>query len=1316
MLRTWIIGCLAFVVVLVACDAARGEGAGRDAAPLIRAATLRCEYFENPLGIDERSPRLSWTFHSPIRGDVQTAYRILVASSPEVLGKDTGDLWDSGVVKSSAMNHIEYAGAALTSRRECHWKVLVWNADGREGAWSESAKWEMGLLEASDWTAKWIDMGPGRGVKVDIVVTKALYAAVDGSASKDVTREVTARLTKGERVVATNEALGGDPAVNKPKRLSIEYVFHAATLRTEVAEGGTAVLPSVKPSCYRRVFTAGKPVKSARLYATALGLYEIELNAQRVGDQRLAPGWTDYRRRVQYQTFDVTEQLRQGENVIGAALAPGWFCGRAGLFHAQKFYGETPSLLAQLEITYADGSTERLQTDSTWTWRDGPLLHADMMDGEIYDAREEIAFWTKPGVKIGGWVPVGERAESRTLEAQMDEPVKALRDVAAIAVTEPAPGRWTFDLGENMVGVCRLRVKAARGTVITLRHAEMLKPDGTIYTDNLRGAAAIDTYIGKGEGDEVWEPRFTLHGFRYVELTGLSEKPSPETITGVVLSSAMPIDGEFSCSDQRLNTLQANIVRGLRGNYVSISTDCPQRDERMGWMADTQVFVPTGAFNAGLAPFMTKWMDDVTDAQREDGAHSDVAPVMKGLTYGTPAWADAGTIVPWTVYEMYGDKRILERNIGSMAKWVDWCREHSTGLIRDKDRGNDYGDWLSIGADTPKDLIGTAYFARSAQIVAKSYGALGQTAEAEKYAKLAADVRAAFIAKYVDEQGRVGGEKATQSTYLLALRFGLMPNELRHLAVKHLVADIESRGWRLSTGFVGVGLLLPTLTEVGRDDVAYRLLMQDAFPSWLFSVKHGATTIWERWDGWTPEVGVHPDASMNSFNHYSLGSCGQWLFEGVAGIEHDPEHPGFEHFFVRPHTAATSLTEASGVYRSVRGEIRSAWRVEGDRLTLSVTVPGNTSATVVLPARANTEVTESGRGLQDNQGVRSVKREGDTAIIEVGGGTYEFVSTHPAVHGTNPVLSGWYADPDAVTLAGMYWIYPTTSDKYERQLAFDAFSSPDMVRWTKHADVLKSTAVAWAKRAMWAPCVVENGGPPTKYFLFFGANDIQKDGEVGGIGVAVSDSPAGPFTDYLGRPLVDKFHNGAQPIDQCVFKDSDGRWYLIYGGWKHCNIARLRDDFRGFEPFDDGSTFKEITPEGYVEGPHMFVRNGKYYFMWSEGGWTGPDYSVAYAIGDSPLGPFKRVDKILRQDPAIATGAGHHSVLQAPGTDEYVIVYHRRPLTEADGNHRVVCIDRLRCDAQGRIRPVKMTFEGVTPVAAPGAAGGGGGDSGAGRP
>ena len=593
-----------------------------------------------------------------------------------------------------------------------------------------------------------------------------------------------------------------------------------------------------------------------------------------------------------------------------------------------------------------------------------------------------------PGLDDSAWPTATVRHEAkRPLEGQDVQPVRQTGELKPKSIKEPKPGKWTFDLGQNMVGVVRLKVSAPAGTKITLRHAEMLNPDGTIYTTNLRSASSIDTYVCKGGGEEVWQPKFTFHGFRYVELTGLPVKPQMDAVTGVVLGSDLPRVGQFACSDPRINQLQSNISWGQRGNYLSIPTDCPQRDERLGWMGDAQVFVRTATFNADVAAFFTKWLVDVDDGQTPDGAFSDVNPNTMGCG-SVPAWGDAGVICPWTIYQVYGDRRILVRHLPAMTRWVEWCRTHSTGLIRDKDRGNDYGDWLSIGADTPKDLIGTAYFAYSANLVAKSYKAIGDDVRAAKYDKLFRDIKAAFNKRYVKPDGRIFGD--TQSCYAMAVKFDLLPQDLRAKAVQYLEDDIKAKGWHVSTGFVGVSYLLPVLTAAGKVDTAYRLLMQDTFPSWLFSVKHGATTIWERWDGWTPERGFQ-DPGMNSFNHYSLGSCGQWLFEGAAGIGLDSAAPGFRHILIHPHVGG-GLTSASASLRSIRGLIASSWTLKDGTFTLSIKIPTNTTATVYVPAADAATVQESGKPAADAEGVKPLRSENGEAVFEVQSGEYQFTA------------------------------------------------------------------------------------------------------------------------------------------------------------------------------------------------------------------------------------------------------------------------------------------------------------------------------------
>lgn len=1258
----------------------------------LQATQLRCETQSNPLGIDDPQPQLSWECTATRRGSRQTAYRILAASTSQDLARDVGNLWDSGRVESAASSNIEYAGKRLSSRDQVWWKVRVWDAAGVPGTWSEPATWEMGLLRDDDWSAQWINCAPSPSA---VKIEKAVYQTPDGKIQVDVTERVSAALEAGKSFAVRNETLGGDPARNQLKKLMIAYVREGKAEEITVREGETVKLTPSRLPLLRRDFAVQGHVVKARLYMTALGIYETSLNGQPLDNIRFPPGWTDYRRRVQYQTFDVTSLLNEGQNVFAAEVAPGWYSGRAGLFHIREFYGTTPELLAQLEIEYEDGRRELIVTDQTWKRIDGPTLTADMLDGETFDARLRVEGWNLPGADLSEWTPVATRTALPTVRAQVDPPVRVLLTLPTQKVTD-AGGAAIFDLGQNMVGVARIRVSEPAGTRIRIRYGEMLNPDGTLYTANLREAACTDVYICHGGGVEEWEPKFTFHGFRYVELTGLTNAPSAEMVSGIVIATDTPRIGTFECSDDRVNQLYSNILWGQRGNHLSVPTDCPQRDERMGWMADAQVFLPTAAYNADIRRFMRKWMIDVRDAQREDGAHSDVAPVTRGLNYGTPAWADAGVIVPWTMYETSGDTRVLRENIESMKRWVDWCQEHSTGLLRDRDRGNDYGDWLSIGDDTPKDVIGTAYFARSAQIVAESLKVLNRPAEEARYRQLAEQVKEAFAAAYIDSQGRIKGD--TQCVYVMALRFSLVDGERKLQAINRLAEKIEQNSWRLSTGFVGVGMLLPVLTENGRADIAARLLVQEEFPSWLFSVKHGATTIWERWDGWTPKTGPHPDIGMNSFNHYSLGSCGEWLYSGVAGIRQQNGHAGFERIEIAPQIKAcvqhAGLTHAKATYQSVRGEIASEWSVDSGKLKMRVVVPVGSIARVRVPAEKTGVVLESGRDIERDrpEGVVRATRDGDAMVVDAGSGTYEFETAWKVDWAWNPVIPGWYADPEIDEFDGTYWMYPTYSAAYEDQTFLDAFSSKDLKTWTKHPRVLDTSGVTWAKKAIWAPSILRKNN---RYFLFFGANDIQKDsgvdGEYGGIGVAVSDSPAGPFRDLLGKPLIDRFHNGAQPIDQFAFTDRDGQVYLFYGGWRHCNVAKLRDDLTGVIPFEDGTVFREITPEGYVEGPFMFERRGRYYLMWSEGGWTGPNYSVAYAIAESPLGPFHRVGTILKQDPTIATGAGHHSVVKLVDSDEYYIAYHRRPLGDKGRDHREVCIDRLFITEQGLIAPVQMT-------------------------
>ncbi len=712
------------------------------------------------------------------------------------------------------------------------------------------------------------------------------------------------------------------------------------------------------PAYLRRVFEVIKPVRRATLFATARGVYALHLNGGRIGDAHFAPGWTDYTKRIQYQTYDVTELLQTGENAVGAMVADGWYCGYIGFDGKRAYYGKQPQFLAQIVLEYADGSREMLGTDDQWRGSWGPILTSDMLMGETYDARREMPGWDTAAFEASSWRSVQLEAEHDPAilrVAQVDPPVRVTEELKAIGMTEPQPGSYLFDLGQNMVGWARLKVQGPAGTVVRLRFGEALNPDGTLYVENLRGAKATDTYILKGGGVETYAPSFTFHGFRYAEVTGYPGEPGLEAVTGCVLHSDIPRTGTFECSEPLVNQLAQNIDWGQRGNFLSIPTDCPQRDERLGWMGDAQIFVRTAAGNRDVAAFFEKWMDDVSDAQSPEGGFPDVAPRLVDLADGAPAWGDAGVIVPWTIYQVYGDTRILERHYAAMVRWMDYLGSANPDHLWENRRVNDFGDWLSINDDTDKGVLATAYFAYDASLMAQIAAVLGRAEDAARFAALFENIKTAFNAAYVSAGAEI--QSGTQTAYVLALRFGLLPEALRLLAAEHLVRAIEAKHWHLSTGFVGVGYLCPVLTEAGYSDVAYQLLLNTTFPSWGYSIKQGATTIWERWDGWTEEKGFQ-DVGMNSFNHYSLGSVGEWLQRYVAGIDLTSDAPGFAYIHIQPRPdRRLSFVRAS--FESIRGTIKSAWTLDGDQFTLHVAIPANVTATVTLP---NAETHEIGSG------------------------------------------------------------------------------------------------------------------------------------------------------------------------------------------------------------------------------------------------------------------------------------------------------------------------------------------------------------------
>jgi alpha-L-rhamnosidase len=712
---------------------------------------------------------------------------------------------------------------------------------------------------------------------------------------------------------------------------------------------------SIPPTPYlRKTFSLAQPIAWARLFVTALGLYRFAINGRRVGDAVLTPGRTDYDKRVPYDVFDVTAHLRDGENACEALLGDGWYCGH---LHSdpRQTYGDRPRLLAQLEVSFADDSMQTIVSDESWQAAEGPIRSSDMLMGEDVDARFGICDWRPVVVFADPGIELVARRAPRVRKMQELKPV-------APPVVSKNRRRHIFDMGQNMVGWVRLTMRdAPPGKTIDLRYTEMLDREGKPYTSALRTARATDHYTTRGSGGagETFEPKFTFHGFRYVEVRDYpGGNPTVDDLTGVVVHSDCEPTGEFECSDPMLNQLQKNIVWSQRGNFLDIPTDCPQRDERAGWTGDAQVFIRTAAFNMDVANFFTKWLQDVADAQDAEGRIPSVVPHIKSFYHeGGPAWADAGVICPWTIYLCYGDEKILEQCWPMMARFMGFLERNCKDFIRADEhwKWKGYGDWLSMNAETPSDFIGTAFYAHCASLMAKIARVLGRGDDAAKFDELHANVSRAFVKRFLDTRGELTVK--TQTAYVLALHFDLLDEKLRPAALASLVADIEAREMHLSTGFVGTPYLNHVLTRFGRTDVAYALLMQKTYPSWLYPVTQGATTMWERWDAWTHDKGFS-DTGMNSFNHYAFGAVGAWMYQAIAGIDLDESRPGYKHIVFRPQPGG-GLTSARGRLKSMYGVIESAWRIDdndANPFRLDVAVPPNTTATVHLPDGAAHEV------------------------------------------------------------------------------------------------------------------------------------------------------------------------------------------------------------------------------------------------------------------------------------------------------------------------------------------------------------------------
>jgi alpha-L-rhamnosidase len=1066
--------------------------AAPSAVSAVSVGQLRCEYLNNPLGIDVLQPRLSWGLGADkgaTRGQAQTAYQILVAGNRNELEANQGDLWDSGQVRSDQSIQVRYAGKALVSEQECFWKVRVWDEQGKPSAWSKPARWTMGLLKSSDWHAKWIGLDEPAGsrtaknvlgdaqwvwypegqpekeapigercfrrvvtILADRAVKRAtLFFTADDSGEVFINgqkagsagnfhsateADVTQLLQPGQNVLAASVKNGG--ADSNPAGL-------IALLRIEFAQGaplivltdsswksGKQEMSGWKTAAFddagwvaaqklgpagmapwgdisgpedrrlparmlRREFTLEQKVRRATAYVCGLGLSEFYLNGRKIGDQVLSPGLTDYTKRALYITFDVTKELKKGANVAGILLGNGrFYAPRSTVPTGTTSYGY-PKLLFQMRVEYQDGTSEEVVSDDAWNLStDGPIRGNNEYDGEDYDARKEMPGWSATGFKASQWQSAqGVTAPGGVLAAQMITPIRITETLKPIALTQPKPGVWVYDLGQNMVGWCRLKVSGPRGTEVSLRHAETLKSDGTLYLDNIRGAKVTDTYTLKGSGTEVYEPRFTYHGFRFVEVTGYPGTPRLSSLEGQVVHDALDSAGDFACSNPLLNRIYKNIVWGVSGNYRSISTDCPQRDERQGWLGDRSAECKGETYLFNTAALYAKWLQDMADAQKPSGSVSDVCPAYWPLYNDNVTWPSSTVIIPGALREQFADDGIVASHYASAKKWMDYMSGFVTNGIIARDS---YGDWCVPPEDpklihsndparkTDKAVLATAYFYHDALLMARYATLLGNAEDAQHFTALAEEMKKAFNEKfYHADTGQY--DNGSQTSCVLPLAFGLVPDAERERVFNHLVSKImtESKG-HIGTGLIGGQWLMRVLTAGGRADLAYSIAAQKTYPSWGYMVEKGATTIWELWNGDTA------DPAMNSGNHVMLvGDLGIWLYESLAGIKSDPEQPGFKHIIMRPEPVG-DLRFVKASHRSPYGLIASEWQKQDGVFHWKVTIPANTTATVYVPAASAETLTENGKPIAQARGVKLVKMESGRAVLAVGAGNYSFES------------------------------------------------------------------------------------------------------------------------------------------------------------------------------------------------------------------------------------------------------------------------------------------------------------------------------------